>query len=175
MSEPLFLNYRWDHGTPKGLKKISEPTCGPYYTVVGDPYRKRFSIEKFVNKKFDSIVYDSALFDFRHLKPEHQATWEKIALEESKEEASYLIRDHYGRAIVVEKYTFKEDRCIQCHAYYPDGPLLSQQKMFYQELGDPFNGVILYDRERRSIVRKEYLVENGQFTELLHEDWAPSS
>lgn len=172
MTHPRFFSYTWMDGLPKGLEPFQE--AKPYYKVISDPYRKRISIEKFnSNGVFSAIVYDSALFDFRHLKPEHQLTWEKECLKESEEAASYLIRDHNGRAIVIEEYLFTKGRCRECFAYYPGGALLSKQKMFYEDFGDALNGVTLYDLEGNPILSKSYLFDQDteQFTELLSEKW----
>jgi len=53
-----------------------------------DPYRKRISLEKHKEGHFDSVIYDSALLNFRHLTVEEQTAWHEIALQELPEKAT---------------------------------------------------------------------------------------
>ncbi|MCB1111423.1 MAG: hypothetical protein H7A37_01375 [Chlamydiales bacterium] len=137
------------------------------FRIVIDPYFKRITVEVYEKGCFKRLAYDSALFDFRRLTPVAQNAWRKEMLDESV----YLIRDEDDRVIIKEVYTFDGDRCRECRAYYPYDILVSVQKMYYQDLGDPFNGVVLYDREGRPVTMKEYSVDtdSGEFRELIQE------
>jgi hypothetical protein len=53
------------------------------------------------------------------------------------------------------------------------GLLLATQRLYYQALQDPFDGVVLYDLENRPVMMKSYQTDpmTGEFTVLLQEEW----
>ncbi len=70
-----YLDYFWKNGRPQGLKQVSFEQFQlekNTYKVVADPYYKRISVERYSLGMFEGVVYDSALFNFRHLKPAEQ-------------------------------------------------------------------------------------------------------
>jgi hypothetical protein len=165
-----FSDYKWENGRPVGIQVIDEENLKDKtsYKIVSDPYHKRISIEKYHGKTFVEIVYDSALFDFRRLKPEEQNAWHKTTIEETSSSLSSLIRDQDDRVILIEKYLFEEGLCRECRVQHPTGELVSVQKIFYTSLNDSFDGVILFDRTDRIVMRKEYEVDalTGEFSTL---------
>lgn len=166
----FYSDYYWKMGRPQGLHRIADglPMAGTAYKIVIDPYYKRFSVEKYVDGKFVEFAYDSALFDFRHLKPMEQNAW----LKEFVDETTCLIRNQDDRVIIKEVYTFEGSLCRECKTFYPNGELISMQKMSYKQFGDPFDGVDLYDRNGKCVVHKEYKTDaSGEFTEMLKEVW----
>lgn len=173
MSTVYYRDYFWKEGIPVGKDPLEEPT-GPCYKIVTDPYRKRITVEKYVWGDFDLLEYDTLLLDFRTLKLENQHAWEKKMLEEEHEHATSLIRDQNDRVILMETYTFKNNRCVECRTYYPMGILVSLQKIFYKEFGDSFNGVTLHDAHGRQVVHKEYEIDpiTKEFGVLLVEKWS---
>jgi hypothetical protein len=163
-------DYIWREGIPyptgQGSNQL-DPTL-TLYKIAHDSYHKRISIEEYIGGKFSRILYDSALLEFRNLKPQFQIGWEKIPFESNRN----LIRDEADRVVWIEEYEFKEDRCIECRIRYPDGPLLAQQKICYTALGDSFNGVILNDSIGKVVMKKSYsLTPEGEFDEVLQESW----
>jgi len=168
-----YETYYWKNRRPKGWKKLNKKEfCNRIaYRIVCDPYFKRFSIEKYNKGQFVDLVYDSALFDYRLLQEDQQQAWHKSLLSENNEEAVYLIKNQDDRIIIKETYFFKNGYCLSCSAHHPQGPLVSTQKMYYEILGDSFNGVTLFDREKRPILTKVYEVdeETNQFTRLIEE------
>ena len=147
-------DYVWKGGLPYGIKEVQKG-IGITYKIVSDPYHKRNSIEKYEDGKFIEVIYDSALFDFRHLKPEHQYAWEKTTVEETDGQVICEIRDQNDRLVLKEKHVFEGDKCRTCYVYAPHGPLLSVQKILYKECGDPFDGVTLYDSNEHVVLTKE--------------------
>lgn len=173
MTTIYYRDYFWKDGLPVGKDALTEPT-GTCYRILSDPYKKRITVEKYVWGDFDELTYDSQLLDFRKLKVENMNAWEKKLLSESEENSKFLLRDENDRVVLMETYTFKDKRCVECHTYYPMGILVSVQKIFYKEFNDPFNGVILYDGQGRQVMRKEYEMDNvtKEFGTLLKEEWA---
>lgn len=169
-----YQDYTWKEGKPRGLPKTSEepPLKGIAYKIVADPYYKRISIEKYQDGSFASIIYDSALFDFRHLKPAEQTAWRKDKVNESDRTVICHIRNQDDRLILIETYTFEHQLCRECRSSTPHGVLVSVQKIQYVSLGDTFNGVTLYDSNDHIVMFKKYKTdEAGEFTELLLESW----
>ena len=148
-----YQDYKWEKGFPYGIKKVSEPVQGETYRILADPYRKWISIEKYMNGEFESVVYDSNLFDFRNLSEVNQTAWQKIPLDDT----TALIRNQDDRAIVYEHYLFEGDKCRECHVKSIHGVPLSTQKMYFKELGDDFNGVKLYDTNEHLVLVKKNL------------------
>jgi len=146
---------------------------GKNYKISMDPYRKRVSIEEYEKKAFTRIIYDSAIFDFRHLKPEEQTAWQKITIEETETLTKALIRNQDDRLILSETYHFKEGVCRKSFAHSPHGIPISHQELLYRHLGDAFNGIIMYDDNNHPIMFKVYeFDENTQeFTKLLEQHW----
>ncbi len=168
------LDYFWKDGLPCGLSAVmTHPPAGLTYKLVSDPYHKRNSIEKYLHGDFVEVVYDSALFDFRHLKPALQTTWQKTTISETAQSMVCHIRNQDDRLILVEEYHFENNLCRQCRASSPHGSLLSVQKIFYEALNDPFNGVVLYDSNAHAVICKRYLWDSTthEFSELTEELW----
>ena len=167
-----YRDYYWDNGLPVGKDRCDDRTISPYYKIVRDPYRQRFSVERYIEGNFESVVYDSALFDFRFLKPAAQVGWQKETIEEKDNSVVCLIRSIEDRVILRELYQFDGTLCLECKAYSPHGILVSVQKMSYVARGDSFDGVTLYDTNEHPITRKKYTTDDeGQFAELVEQQW----
>lgn len=166
-----FKNYYWKNGKPYGLEEVTHE-APISYRIVTDPYYKRFSIEKY-SLKFDKIIYDSLLLDFRHLTLKDQVAWEREMLKEEENRSISLLRNQDDRAVLIETLTFHNNQCRACMTSSIHGIPLALHKMFYVSLGDSFNGVILYDVEERPVMRKVYEIDSqsGEFTNLLSEEW----
>src|ERR1700761_6362264 len=118
-----YRDYVWMGGIPYGIEAIGAESslC---YKIPMDPYRKRISIEKYSYGKFQGVVYDSYLFDFRHLKAAEQLAWQKVIVDVGDENQVSLIRNQDDRLILQETYLFENNLCRQCRATSPHGPLL---------------------------------------------------
>lgn len=183
MSE-YYRDYVWKNGLPYGILKCAPGDTlktsipgwneGVAYKIASDPYHKRVSIEKYMDGSFASILYDSALFDFRHLKQGEQLAWQKTPIDETETTALCHIRNQDDRLILVEEYIFEKGLCRECRAFSPIGALLSVQKITYKTLKDPLNGVFLYDSNGRAVMSKHYEFdeETREFSVLIKEDWA---
>lgn len=171
-----FENYRWKDGKPVGTGKTDKEEAAVSYKIVSDPYQKRFSIEKYHFSHFEKIIYDSLFFDFRHLHEREQAAWEKERIDEKDHSITHLLRNNEGRAILLESLFFLEGRCRVCEIKSASGILLATHQVCYEDL-DGFNGVILFDIEKRPILKKTYSVDpiTKEFTELLFESWEVAS
>jgi len=167
----LFRDYFWKDGSPVGVGPMDQQATG--YKIISDPYRKRISIEQFLSGKFEKVIYDSALFDFRHLKPAEQTAWHKQNIEESDSQVICLIRNQDDRTIIKEINKFHQGLCRECVAFSSHGIPISFQRMYYTSLNDPFNGVILFDANEHPVIVKKYNVDTstGEFSELLEEIW----
>lgn len=172
METSYFRKYYWDHGRPRGAE-IADPAETLVYRVIVDPYYKRYSVEQYKNGRFSDIIYDSALYDFRWLKPREQIAWRKETIEAGEGQITCLIRNQDDRAIALEKYTFQAGLCTLCEIYYPHGPLLATQRMMHTKLGAAENSVVLLDRLFRPVVIKNYEADEttGEFTTLIREVW----
>jgi hypothetical protein len=169
-----YRDYLWKEGIPYGLNPVEENSSyEKTYKIVTDPYRKWISLEEYTNGEFNRILYDSSLLDFRKLKPSMHIAWQKVILKESLEEIVSLIRDHNDRVILFEYYQFEKGYCRICRINSSHGYPLSLQKIFHKELGDPFNGMILYDINEHPVVRKTYKInpDSAEFTDLIEENW----
>lgn len=167
-----YKDYVWKNGIPYGIGVVEENALYAF-KIPSDPYHKRMAIERFKEGNFEATLYDSALFDFRHLKPVEQTAWRKIIISENDEEAIAQIFNQDDRLIVIEKYAFEKGLCRQCIAYSPHGILLSRQQMYYSDLEDSSNGVILYDSFQKPVMFKRYLCDpiSGEFSNLIEEVW----
>lgn len=170
-----YRNYVWKNGLPYGILAFDGEVdfSGISYKIASDPYHKRISIEKYSEGLFDSIIYDSALFDFRHLKVGEQLAWQKTSISETESTAICHIRNQDDRLILIEKYQFERGLCRECQAFSPIGALLSVQKITYQHFNDPFNGVTLYDSNHHPVMAKHYEFDETtkEFSQLLKENW----
>lgn len=183
MSE-YYRDYVWKNGLPYGILK-----CTPKdtleavtsvlksvvtYKIASDPYHKRVSIEKYLEGKFSSVIYDSAMFDFRHLKQGEQLAWQKTPIHETETTAVCHIRNQDDRLILIEEYLFDKGLCRECRAFSSIGTLLSVQKIKYKVFNDPFNGVFLFDSNDRPVMSKHYEFdeETREFSVLINENWA---
>lgn len=168
----FYRDYYWENGRPRGqdLQQTQEEIC---YRIVVDPYYKRYSIEKYENQQFLDVIYDSALFDFRWLKPQEQVAWQKVKVVENEKEMTCLIKNQDDRVIAVEKYYFEEDLCRRSEMFYPNGKQLATQVISYTKLGDEKNLVILLDAYSHPVVIKEYEADEdtGEFSLMIKEDW----
>lgn len=165
-----YKDYLWKEGIPYGTEPTEEEEG---YKIAMDPYRKRISIEKYSQGQFTSIIYDSALFDFRHLKQEAQTAWQKSIVKEDEREVVAMIRNQDDRLILIETYAFEGELCRRCVSHSPHGVLVSRQQLYYKALGDAFNGVILFDANQKPVMRKRYEIDpkSNEFTQLLEEEW----
>ena len=170
-----FKDYFWKEGIPYGINPAEESELLSLrtYKIVMDPYRKHISIESYQNGKFSSIVYDSTLLDFRHLKLAAHPAWHKTIFNENENRASCLIRNQDDRLLFQETYTFHQNLCRECKVTSIHGIALSIQQMYYQAFGDHFNGVVLFDVNDHPVMLKQYEVDDktGEFTTLLKEEW----
>lgn len=170
----FYKKYCWKGGIPYGLGSPEAGKLeGELYKIVMDPYRKRISIEKYRGNEFASIIYDSALLDFRHLKTMDQSRWEKKTILDNSEKTVCAIRNHDDRIVFIETYYFEGDFCKRCETHSPHGFLLSTQKMSYAALKEPCNEALLYDQNGFIVMRKTYKADNtsGEFGELVSEEW----
>lgn len=167
-----YKNYCWRDGAPYGTEK-TDSLQGKTYRVISDPYRKWISVEQYNSGNFESIIYDSYLFDFRTLKTLNQAAWLKETLSEDETKVRCLLRNQDDRAVLIEEYTFKDGKCQECRTSSVHGLPVSYQKILYKEHGAPFDGVILYDTNHHIVMEKRYEIEeeSGEFGELVSENW----
>lgn len=175
MSE-YYTDYVWRGGIPYGVGKMpaAEGRC---YKVPMDPYRKRVAVEEYEGCIFQRVVYDSALLDFRLLKPPaEQTAWQKSVISSGADAVVSEIRNQDDRLICVETCYFREGVCVECRISSPFGIPLSVHRMFYRSKGDSFDGVVLYDINDHPIMFKKYEVdaESGEFTTLIEEQWEMS-
>ncbi len=169
----FYKDYFWKKGIPFGTSFCHNPQGSSTYKVIADPYKKWISIEKYNNEKLDSIIYDSQLFDFRSLSTINQTAWQKEKIKESENTLHCVIRNQDDRIILFENYTFKNGICRECTTTSAHGILVSFQKIYHQDLGDSYNGVILFDANQHPVVKKQYQLdsESKTFTQLLNEEW----
>lgn len=163
-----YKDYYWKDGKPYGME-VTNSLSGTTFRVVIDPYHTRYSLEQYQEGKFQRLIYDSAFFDFRHLRRPEHASWQKEPLSELKT----LIRNHDDRVILLETYTFEQTLCRTCALSTANGLPLSTHRLYYEHLGDPFNGVILFDTNEKPILKKTYQFDalSQSFTDLLQESW----
>ncbi len=171
-----FKEYFWLKGVPRGRMPLEEEqakSAEVSYKIVDDPYHKRYSVERYEKGHFNSIVYDSILLDFRHLKPAaEQQGWSKETTIADENTVTCLIRNQEDRLIFLETHLFDGDVCRECDIFSPHGLLLAKSRMFYRSKGDTTNGVILLDRQDKPVMYKLYEVgQDGSFTELIEEQW----
>lgn len=167
-----YRDYIWKEGIPYGIEAIN-PSTPLTYKIPMDPYRKRITIEKYVDGHFESIVYDSAFLDFRHLKPAEQTAWQKVIVSENEQKVVAAIYNQDDRLILFETYSFEKKFCRSCLSTSGQGIPLSNQKMYYKALGDPLNAVILFDINAHPVTFKRYEEDgdSGEFGELVEEIW----
>lgn len=160
-------------GKPYGAEVTEASETSTSYKIISDPYFKRFSIEKYRYTRFEKVVYDSILLDFRHLSLKDQMTWRREVLTEEGDCSTCLLRDHDDRAILIEALTFDQNQCRSCTTSSIHGLPLAVHRMFYRSRNDPFDGVILYDMEEKPVMKKSYEIDpsTGEFTNLLSEEW----
>lgn len=168
-----YKDYYWKDGVPFGIQPIDEIAKTDSYKIIMDPYKKRISIESYLKGQFSTTLYDSLLLDFRQLKKPEQTAWQKIPINESQDLMVCLIRDQDDRVLFIETHIFIDNLCRECRVSTPHGISLSVHKMVYKNLGDPFDGVILYDHNEHPVMYKRYEFDEKeqQFTNLLEEEW----
>lgn len=167
-----YKSYFWKDGIPRGTEPL-EDIQGENYKIVMDPYRKRISLEAYQGTRFVKVIYDSALVNFRHLKPEEQASWQREVLSESESQVECLVRNQDDRVLYLETHEFEHALCRECRIFSPHGILIATQKIYYKSLGDAFNGVILFDAGLQPVMMKQYAIEDEtqEFSVLLSENW----
>lgn len=170
---PNFADYYWKNGRPKGITPLPLPQeHETSYKIIVDPYFKRFSIEKYVFGNFIDIVYDSIFLDFRKLSPQEQLAWQRETINEENGKMTCLIRNIEDRIILIEELEFQNSLCKVCRVFSPHRVHLSTHRMYYKVLSDSFNGVILLDSQEKLCMYKKYEAnEQGEFEELLEENW----
>jgi hypothetical protein len=164
-----YKDYYWKNGKPQG-QNLADPEASTAFRVFVDPYFKRYTVEELFEGHFHRLIYDSALFDFRHLKRPENDKWRREPLSENE----WLLRDEIDRPILKEIYTFEKDLCRQTQILTPQDHPVALQKITYTHLGDPFNGVTLFDLAGKAVLRKTYTWEPSSrtFTTLLEECWS---
>ncbi len=151
-------DYAWVKGFPE---KITE---GNIFFILTDPYGKRTVIERHLNGHFKKLIHDSSLFDYRKLNPREKLGWSREELHADQ----FLIRDRDHTPVLIEHHTFVENKPRECRYFSPHLLPLGHQKIFYTTLGDPFNGVTLYDPLDKVVLVKKYaLLPDGTFGDLL--------
>ena len=167
-----FTNYCWKNGKPYG-EGVAESNSAISYKIVADPYYRRFTIEKYRCGKFERLIYDSQLIDFRKLKEESQPNWQRELLLDGELNKTFLLRDEEDRALLVETCTMEGGLCRSCTLHSTHGFLLSTHQIHYEPLGDTFSGVTLHDSENRLVMKKTYQLEleTLEFTDLISEEW----
>lgn len=166
-----YRDYFWKNGRPRG-KGVTQDLTGETFRIVSDPYFRWITVERYVDSRFERIVYDSQKLNFRKLDPNEQTAWQRVTIKESDAMAECLIRNHDDRVIYIEVHSFEKDVCRKCELHSPNRELLSRHEINYTALGDAFDGVTLYDATGRTVMEKRYaLSEDGSFEELLSENW----
>jgi hypothetical protein len=156
---PLYKKYRWQGGKPVGIDQDPKG----HFRLLSDPYGKRHIIEEYENGRFIRVIYDSTLFDFRHLHERHQVGWSKEWLKENR----LLIRDREHIPLFIEEHVFKEGKAVFCTLSTPHGIVFGEQKISYEAFGDPFNGVVLFDISGEQVLKKIYSLDDvGEFKEV---------
>lgn len=172
MSLKYYTDYCWDEGIPCGRSPIDNPV-GQTYKIVMDPYRRYIAIEQYIGDRFQKVIYDSTLLNFRSLKIPSQTSWQKETMSDSPDKTVCLIRNQDDRAVYIETYRFEKNLCRECAVASIHGIPLSIHRMFYKAFGDPINGVVLFDMNEHPVMYKLYNTESatGEFSELLLENW----
>jgi len=164
--EPFYQDYYWKNGRPCGAGVIS-PDKELVFKIIADPYFKHISVEQYKNGNFALLIYDSKLLDFRQLRQELPPAWEK-----TQEKGRTIIRDQNDRIAWIETYEFIGEQCRKCIVHSPHGIHLSTHQIYYSALGDPFDGVELFDSAGKMVMRKYYLLtEEGDFGQVSEEIW----
>ncbi len=156
-----FRDYRWREGKPVGIGKTKREESSSCYRLVSDPYRKWITIEHYLEGRFERLIYDSHLFDFRKLKPEEQIAWRKEILSEDE---AYIFNED-DRLILHERYQEGDGSLL----YSPHGILIGRYA-FLKEAAQ----VVLYDSSSRPVTVQHFRTyEKGEFLDLLKVDSRP--
>lgn len=168
-----YKDYFWKEGKPFGIDEINPSQTASSYKIVSDPYLKRLSIEKYHYQFFDKIIYDSLLLDFRQLSVKDQTAWEREMIKEDEGQSFCLLRNQEDRVILIETLTYESNYCRSCLISSVHHTPLSIHRMYYRELHDPFDGVVLYDMEKHPVMLKMYEINSitREFNQLLYEEW----
>ena len=171
----FYKDYHWVEGLPKGLSPLTEdevPENELSFKIMSDSYLKRFSVERYVKGKYQELIYDSHVYDFRLLKVEAMHAWSREPLRESQDESFCLVRDHDDRVILKERGVFKDSYCVECTLYSPYESILGVQTMSYQELGDAENTALLRDAYGKPVMLKRFASDDeGGFSRLVETKW----
>lgn len=167
--EQHYRDYQWRRGKPQGLQKCLSQT-ETTYRILHDGYYKRITVEEYCEGQFSKVIYDSSLLDFRKLNQRDQMAWSREIVFDNADRRITLIRDIDDRVILKEEMGFQKDLCVECRLVSPTGFQVGMQKVLYTVLGDPFNGVVLYDNIGKTVLEKKYQIdEMNQFTDLISE------
>ena len=168
-----YRDYYWKNGKPCGIELIDPDSSSHSYKIVSDPYHKRLSLEKYQFTRFEKVIYDSLLLDFRKLTPLDHLAWQREVLKEEDNQTLCLLRNQDDRVVLTETLTFEQNHCRTCRTSSVHGLTLATHRMYYRWMQDPFDGVVLYDLEERPVMMKEYETDllTGEFTNLLSEEW----
>ncbi|CRX37813.1 hypothetical protein [Estrella lausannensis] len=149
----FYRDYVWIKGKPQGRENPpgQQLDTTSRYKIVRDPYGKRHSVELYKDGKFQGIIYDSHLFDFRLCVSKMESSWQKIDAELVDHHPASLIRDQDDRTIAEERYIFAHGLCTECHIHYPGGPLVAVQKMFYEGASEEPSAVALFDQHFKPV------------------------
>lgn len=167
-----YRDYIWKDGLPYGVDPVPE-SAQISYKVLSDPYHRQVFIEKYVDGRFSSLIYDSRLLNFRKLNPQNQTAWERTIVSETEERIVAHIRNEDDQLIVIETMDYVDGLCRLCRLESPQGIFLSEHRMHYKCLGDAYDGVAMFDSNDHQVLLKKYTFdeESRQFTDLLTESW----
>lgn len=167
-----YKQYFWKEGIPIGCGSCDPAQSEESFKVIADPYKKRISIEKYRHQIFECLVYDSALLNFKDLKKPEQAAWQ-ISTTCINGLSQGWLRNQDDRLIAIETYMFTGNLCRECKVHSPHGIFISTHRMYYKHLGDPFDGVILYDTHEKPVMFKCYVFDpqTDQYSDLIEEQW----
>lgn len=168
-----YETYSWKGGKPIGTNLVNPLEVEKCYKIVADPYYKHLSIEKYSKNRFERVVYDSQLLDFRKLTLRDQIAWHRETLSEGEDLSICMIRNQDDRVILIETLIFEKNRCRRCTVSSVHGIELCYHKMYYKDLDDELDGVVLYDIEGRVVLIKNYEIDpiTGDFSNLISENW----
>lgn len=159
-----YSSYVWRDGIPYGVGQASEG-----FRLLADSYNKRISVERHNEHGWIETIYDSALLDFRQLKPEFQHGWEAFRIEESEQSVITQLHDDSDRIVALEHYRIEEGRSVSCEIRSPQGTLLATQELFYTDRGAAFNGAVL--RDAGGFVVRHNRYDSPSFENLLADYW----
>lgn len=169
----FYRDYFWKKGIPQGISKVASPLNEPnVYKIVMDPYMRWISIEKWGLGAFIEMIYDSKLLDFRKLKPQEQLAWRKERVTESQLQVTSLLYNEDDRLVFKEVAFFEGTKVRRCHFLTLFNILVARHELFYKELSDECDGVILYDRNNHPVMKRLYT--DWETLSISEESWIPN-